>query len=117
MSNSKIPTTVITCPLSKPERETICNIYFPNDEACVGDRVCEITTLCMPDYNELVRKGWTLIHQYTYDDGTVCGGVFRASGNAISFRSVVDGQAKKREISEEQRAAASERLKAARKNK
>ena len=90
--------SVLTTRLSALERET--HIYIAGDSKTV------VMDSTIPrDYNKALRRGWTPTHQTVYPDGTVCGYILEAPLRCLSFRNT-----QKREMSEEQRAAAAERL-------
>lgn len=73
---------------------------------------CAIIDTSIPkDINKCRKMGYEVIRENTYEDGSICSVVFKVPRRAISFRSP-----EKREVSEEQRAAAAERMRKIRKN-
>lgn len=109
------PVQIITCQLSKDERETIITINYPSDnpDACTPDRVVEASTFCSTDFNDLEKKNWKLKSICVYENGTLCGGVFTAPVKYLSFRDASKNTTYA--LTEEQRKERSERLKASRK--
>lgn len=63
---------------------------------------------------KLKSQGWEITKESFYDDGTPCATQFKGGKNLVSIR---NANAKKRTMSDEQRAEASERLSLARNNK
>lgn len=84
-------TQIIRSQLSVDERETLFNISYAEDDIVYMD------TTILKDYNRAIKQGWELLEQYVYEDGSVCGGHFKAPRRCISIRNT-----KEREISEKQ---------------
>ena len=84
-------TQLIKSQLSADERETIFNISYAEDDIVYMD------TTILKDYNKAVKQGWELVEQYVYEDGSVCGGQFKAPRRCLSIHNI-----KKRELSDKQ---------------
>lgn len=92
------------------EREVTINIY-PNEN---GEWMAFLYT-CIEKYaNRCKKQGWTQISETRHTDGYFVSAEFTAPAKAISIRNV---NLPKREITEEQRQAVSERFKKIREEK
>lgn len=80
----------ITSRLSAEERETI--LVYDNI-----DKVWHMDTTVSKHANKAKKQGWTQTAEYIYEDGTSCGGVFKAPARAITIRN-----AEKKQMSDEQ---------------
>lgn len=76
--------------LTMEEKETVL-MYD-----CV-DKIWRMDTTISSHMNKAKKQGWTQTKEYVYEDGTACGGVFEASGRAITIRN-----AEKKQMSEKQ---------------
>lgn len=94
----------ISAPISIDERET--HFFYNGDEVW-----CDTTTPAV--WRKCQKQGWTVVSQTTYD-GNVVGMILRAQKHALSIR---NAESSRREMTEEQRLAAAERLRAAREKK
>ena len=65
--------------LTSEEKETV--IVYDN----INKKWYADTTLSK-HVNKLIKQGWTQTAEYVYEDGSVCGGAFEGSENAITFR-------------------------------
>jgi len=93
-----------TSKVTAEEREVVINLY-PDEN---GEWTAYLYT-CVEKYaNRCKKKGWTQISETRHSDGTFVGAEFTAPAKAVSIRNATPA---KREISEEQRKAASERFK------
>lgn len=92
----EIKTKKITNKISIAERET--HIYRDDDGWTMDSTVPK-------DFNAALRKGWTLVEQTVYDDGTVCGMILKAIPSAVTIRKNAA-----RSISEEQKRKATAAL-------
>jgi len=88
--------------LAKDERETLLNY-------CEADGYWEIDTSVAVHIRKFDKLGYECIGTQFYPDGTVMSKTYRVPKHAISFRKP---EKVKREMSEEQKAAMSERIKA-----
>ena len=92
------------------DREVTINIY-PNEN---GEWMAFLYT-CIEKYaNRCKKQGWTQISETRHTDGYFVSAEFTAPAKAISIRNV---NLPKREITEEQRQAVSERFKKIREEK
>ena len=80
----------LTTRLSTEERETVL-VYDNIEKKWVMDSTVP------KHFNKAKKQGWMQTAELSYEDGTVCGGVFEAPARAITIRS-----AEKKEMSEEQ---------------
>lgn len=83
---------IVRSRLSATERESLFLISADEDDVVLLD------TTILKDYNLAKKRGWKLIEEYVYEDGTVAGGKFTAPRRALSMRGV---QAK--QLSEKQK--------------
>lgn len=51
------------------------------------DKTWTMDTTVMKYYNKAKKQNWIQIKEYVYEDGTICGGVFKAPFYAITIRS------------------------------
>lgn len=92
------------------EREVTINLY-PNEN---GEWTAFLYT-CVEKYaNRCKKQGWTQISETRHTDGYFVGAEFTAPAKAISIR---NANPPKREMTEEQREAASKRFEEYRKSK
>ena len=84
-------TIKITGKLTTEERETV--IVYDSI-----DKMWHMDTTVLKHANKAKKQGWEQIAEYVYEDGSVCGGVFKAPPTAITFRN----PNKKRVMSERQ---------------
>lgn len=97
-------TEIITAPISIEERET----YFYYEGS---DVVCDTTMPIV--WRKCQKQGW-VVESQTMFDGNVVGMILRAPKRALSIR---NANTLKREMTDEQKAAAANRLKEARNKK
>ncbi len=96
--------------LTIEERETLINISYDKNR-----KLCAEIDTSIPKYaNKCRKQGWEQISETRHTDGSWVAAVFRASASAVTI-----GKANKakRKISEEQRMAASERMRTLREKK
>lgn len=67
--------------LTNEEREVY--VYYDPIE-----RVWMLDAFVPKFFRRALKKGWTPIREYVYDDGTVCGMSFIAPERALTFRNV-----------------------------
>lgn len=84
-------TIKINSKLSSEERETVL-VYDSMDKMWYMD------STVMKHVNKAKKQDWDQTVEYVYDDGTVCGGKFKAKATAITIRN----PNKKRVMSDEQ---------------
>ena len=77
--------------LSVEERETVLVYDYV-------DKVWHMDSTVMKHVNKAKKQDWDQTVEYVYDDGTVCGGKFKAKATAITIRN----PNKKRVMSDEQ---------------
>lgn len=65
--------------LTQYEKET--NLNYDSEE-----KVWKMDTTILKHYNKAKKQGWEQTAVYLYEDGSVCGGVFKAPGRAITIR-------------------------------
>lgn len=78
--------------LTNEERETLLSYDYTTKRWVMDSTV-------MKHVNKVIKKGWTPLKQYVYEDGTVFGMILEAPDRAITFRSI-----EKRVLSDKQRA-------------
>lgn len=76
--------------LTNEERETV--LVYNN-----ADKVWHVDSTITKHANKFKKQGWKQIAEYTYEDGTPCGGAFEGPARAITFRST-----EKKQMSEAQ---------------
>lgn len=76
--------------LSLEERETTANYDSANDMWIMESMTPKI-------FRKALKQGWTPLKQYVYEDGTVCGMVFKVPYRAITLRNI-----QKKQMSEKQ---------------
>lgn len=92
-----------TSKVTAEEREVVINLY-PNEN---GEWTAFLYT-CVEKYaNRCKKQGWTQISETRHTDGCFVSAEFTAPAKAVSIR---NANPLKREISEEQRKAATERF-------
>lgn len=65
--------------LASEERETVL-VYSS------VDKMWHMDTTVPKHCNKAKKQGWSQMVEYVYDDGSVCGGAFKASARAITIR-------------------------------
>lgn len=101
-------TTIITkTKLSADEREVLINLSYGDD----GKLYAEIDTSIQKYATKCIKQGWEQISETRHTDGSWVAATFRAPAKAIS---IGKAERTKRVLTDEQRQAASERMKAAR---
>lgn len=93
--------------LTGEEMETSINYGAVNVTGVTEEYDTVVCTTRMPDYRKLLKREWVLVEQFQYDDGTVCGGKFVGNHRDLSFK---NPNRAKRTMTDEQRAAAAQRL-------
>lgn len=73
--------TKLTVRLTSEEKET--HIYRD-----YVDKKWVMDSTISTDFNAALRKGWTILEKYIYEDGTVAGYKFEAPARAITIRNV-----------------------------
>ena len=69
------------CKLTNEERETILGYDYI-------EKVWVMNSFIPKHFRKALKKGWTPITQYVYDDGTVYGMTLTAPDRAVTIRSV-----------------------------
>lgn len=104
--------TIITpVKLTPEEREVLINISADEN----GKLWAEIDTTIQKYANKCIKQGWEQTSEIRHTDGSWQGATFRASATAIGIRN--PNVKRSRIMTEEQRLAASERLRLAREKK
>ena len=101
LSQSEEEQKATTYKLTKDERETLLNY-------CEADGYWEIDTSVATHIRKFDKLGYECTDTQLYPDGTVMAKTYKVPKHAISFRKP---EKVKREMSEEQKAAMSERVK------
>ena len=100
-------TTTINIKVTPEEREVLINLFYGDD----GELYAEVDTSIQKYATKCIKQGWEQISETRHTDGSWVAATFRAPAKAIS---IGKAERTKRVFTDEQRKAASERMKAAR---
>jgi ligand-binding sensor domain-containing protein len=78
-------TITVSSKLSADEREV--HLYYDADT-----KLWTMDSTVPKYFRKALRQGWTLVRQYVYDDGTVCGMVLTAPEKSVTIRNTTKKQ-------------------------